>query len=265
MPTSPVVRQSHVQRVVDYLQQKSLDVPTPEECRKHFTPDDVGDALQDLQNNGFCVIQDWFNLPADNSGVLKPMDEETIFQKFDLAKGIGGIEFEPNRLSGKRVQTTKKHSNQLLAWGNVREQLDSFFKHFWPDCSLEYQATRLCSKRKAPAQAVHCDNTNEGYYTGYHGFPVDVMIPISFRDDTFLDIRPSGNNKNIRVLLRRGDLLVFRGDVAHRGVENDSKKPHYRLHVYVDHKLKSRRAKPSDSIAVRREKDRTYYVHVGFS
>ena len=133
------------------------------------------------------------------------------------------------------------------------------------------EATRLCSLPGAPLQSVHCDNAKEGHYSKHHKFPVDVMIPISYKDDTFLDIRPSGTNRNVRVLLRRGDLLVFRGDVAHRGVENPAEEPQYRLHVYVDHKVQKRttRSKSAkqckDMITVHRLKDYTVYVHVGFS
>ena len=77
MSASPVVvKGSHVQRVEDYLQQQSLVVPTPEECRQHFTPDGVENALHNLRTIGFCVIPGWFDLPDDaNAGVLVEMED----------------------------------------------------------------------------------------------------------------------------------------------------------------------------------------------
>ena len=34
--------------------------------------------------------------------------------------------------------------------------------------------------------------------------------------------------------MSRGDIIIFRGDVAHRGVKHDGDYNHYRLHCYVD-------------------------------
>ena len=264
-----VLKRVPVQRVEDYLQHKTADVPTPEECRQHFTADGMYNVLTDLQKNGFSVVPGWFKLPNDdNAGVLQNLREEAIFERFVLVPENNGVRYGTHSGSGKRLQTKKKYSETLLNWGNIRQQLDNFFRTVWADCDVTYQASRLCSLPGAPVQGVHCDNAYEGDFSQHYKFPVDVMIPISFEDDTFLDIRPSGTNKNVRILLRRGDLLVFRGDVAHRGVENPSDKTHFRLHVYVDHEVSKRATRSQsdlDKIVVRRKKDRTYYVHVGFS
>ena len=270
-----VVRRANVnRRVTDYLEEKSVDMPTPAECRQYFTTNGLHNVLADLRGNGFCVLQNWLKLPADNSGVLEKMREETIFEHFNLVPTPTGCKFTTSRGSGRRVQTKKIFSNKLLTWGDISKQLDELFTNVWPDCQLKYEATRLCSKGQAPVQGVHCDNAEEGSYSKHHKFPVDVMISISHKDDTFLDIRPTGTNKNVRVLLRRGDLLIFRGDVAHRGVENPSENPHYRLHVYVDHILEvvepparstRSKSKQMDQVCVTRGANETYYVHVGFS
>ena len=272
MPRSAsfVLKRVPVQCVEDYLQHKTVDVPTPSQCRQHFTADGMHNVLQDLQTNGFSVVPGWFELPKDNAGVMKAgMHEQPIFERINLVPTTEGVSYSTHRGCGKRMQTLKKHSEALLDWGNIRQQLQTFFRIVWPDFDATYQATRLCSRPGAPAQDVHCDNASEGHYSEHYKFPVDVMIPISYENDTFIDIRPSGTNKNVRILLRRGDLLVFRGDVAHRGVENPAEKSHYRLHVYVDHALPEQRSTRSksnlDRITVRRANDTTYYVHVGFS
>ena len=253
-------------------------MPTPAECRQHFTTDGLHNVLTDLRGNGFSVVQNWLKLPGDNSGALGKAHEETIFESFDIVPTSEGCSYPTNRGCGKRLQTKRSFSKKLLIWGNIRKQLDELFTNVWPDSALGYQATRLCSKGNAPLQDVHCDNGPEGSYSKHHIFPVDVLIPISHKDDTFLDIRPTGTNKNVRVLLRRGDLLIFRGDVAHRGVENGSEDCHYRLHVYVDHILQSvkpparstRRKKQqmgqqTDQVAITRRSNTTYPVHVKFS
>ena len=266
---SASVSQLHVNpRVENYLEEKSVQMPTPEECRQYFTVDSIDDVFQDLTKHGFSVVQDFIKLPDTNSGILKPMTEEAIFEYFNIIPTPEGCTPATNTGSGKRVQTKKRYSPKILAWGDIKDQLDDLFSHVWPHSALKYQATRLSSKGNAPPQAVHCDNATEGTYSRHTKFPVDVMIPISHDHDTFLDIRPSGTNKNIRILLRRGDLLVFRGDVAHRGVENRSKTTHYRIHVYVDHVIRRRtRRDPlkEDEIAVPRIPNKTWYVHVGFS
>lgn len=59
-----------------------------------------------------------------------------------------------------------------------------------------------------------------------------AIVATSFKDDTFLDILPRGKEKYVRILLKRGDMLWFRGDVAHRGVENNKDEHHYRIHCY---------------------------------
>ena len=38
-----------------------------------------------------------------------------------------------------------------------------------------------------------------------------------------------------RVCIQKGDVLMLRGDIPHRGVKNAVDHEHYRLHVYCDH------------------------------
>lgn len=65
-------------------------------------------------------------------------------------------------------------------------------------------------------------------------YDMNCIVAISKKDDTFLDIRPLGTSKWKRVLIKRGDAFVFRGDVAHRGVEHKGDYTHYRIHCYCD-------------------------------
>ena len=55
----------------------------------------------------------------------------------------------------------------------------------------------------------------------------------SSQDLTFLDFVNIGNYIP-RVCIQRGDLLLVRRDIPHRGVENVADHEHYRVHVYCD-------------------------------
>ena len=90
-----------------------------------------------------------------------------------------------------------------------------------------------------------------GNYRPYYS--VNCIIAISDKDDTFLDIRPLQFDKWCKVLIKRGDLFCFRGDVAHRGVHNTYPYDHYRLHCYCD------------IASEPRKKHKTYYVGCPFS
>jgi len=60
------------------------------------------------------------------------------------------------------------------------------------------------------------------------------LVCISKHNDTYLDVQALGEQKYIRILLRRGDMFWFRGDVPHRGVEHDANYDHYRIHCYCN-------------------------------
>ena len=53
--------------------------------------------------------------------------------------------------------------------------------------------------------------------------------------ELLLDVRPVEHEKgHVRLLIPKGHCLIFRGDIAHRGVEHPGGRlNHYRMHVYV--------------------------------
>ena len=83
-------------------------------------------------------------------------------------------------------------------------------------------------------QAVHCDHVAEESYGNCGLYSLNCVVSISSKPDTFLDIRPLKTGCWERILLLRGDVLLFRGDVAHRGVEHKGSCTHYRIHCYCD-------------------------------
>ena len=101
-----------VKRVEEYLQHKTVEVPTPEQCRQHFTADGMHNVLADLEKNGFSVVPGWFQLPDDdNDGVMKTrMTEEPIFERIGLVPKPTGVAYSTHRGCGKRLQTKKRHS-----------------------------------------------------------------------------------------------------------------------------------------------------------
>lgn len=255
-----------------------------EKIREQYTTDS-SNALNYLRKYGLCLVKG-LSLDSTNAKLLPAkVFEDSIFEYFDTRPTERGVEVSTNAGEGKRMQSIGSHSDAILEWSNIKSQLEGFFnvvntsfafftypspltyslttKQVWPNVHVVFEATRLHSAPKAPVQAVHCDNATEGDYNGAYLFPVDVMIPISAAEDTYLDIRPVNSNQNHRIMLRRGEFLVWRGDVAHRGVENKSDKHHYRIHLYVDYQ-KIRKKNPS-MIHLKRAGNNTRYVHVPFS
>ena len=200
---------------------------------------------------GFGIVEKAIKLPRENDDLYKRLDKvktEPIFEK--LVPSFG--QMNPQFGTRKRFQTTPRATSKIHNWNKLGKQLETFLTtHFTYEFNLAF--VRLGSKPLCPAQAVHCDHIQEGMYANSDGhYGINVIVPISFKDDTFLDIRPLGSSRWIRVLLRRGDTFLFRGDVAHRGVEHMLPYTHYRIHCYCDIK------------GEKRKENQTFYVGCPF-
>ena len=82
---------------------------------------------------------------------------------------------------------------------------------------------------------MHCDAKREWVYsTGkITKFPFSIIVGVE--DMSFIDfVVEREKGKVRRVCIQRGDLLLIRGDVPHRGVENVIEHEHYRIHIYCD-------------------------------
>ena len=84
-------------------------------------------------------------------------------------------------------------------------------------------------------QAFHCDVDCEGAFNGWDEPPFNIIVAVDDRE-TFLDVFLAGSADPVRVMMRQGDVLLFRGDTKHRGSEHrcGRQTPHFRLHCYVD-------------------------------
>ena len=104
-----------------------------------------------------------------------------------------------------------------------------------PKQSAELSYSVLKSDGKlSTTQDVHCDSKKAWSYSNAKAttkFPFSILVGIE--DLTFLDF-VNIDNYIPRVCIQRGDLLLVRGDIPHRGVESLADHEHYRVHVYCD-------------------------------
>ena len=55
---------------------------------------------------------------------------------------------------------------------------------------------------------------------------------LSFLD--YISVSNDGRDVPQHIAIQRGDVLLLRGDVPHRGAENVAEHEHYRVHMYID-------------------------------
>ena len=147
-------------------------------------------------------------------------------------------------ITGRRQQSTKASSSLIAKWSQLEKQLREILSQMYKrDIKRQYkfQFTVLKSLPRAPNQSVHCDHVGEGMLTSTTSifYDLNIFISISLQEDTFLDLRPVKSSKWYRVPVSRGDVIIFRGDIAHRGVKHEKDYDHYRIHCYADHRTRA--------------------------
>lgn len=207
----------------------------PRATRKRLCENKLSPSEQ-LLTNGFVLLKEALNLRRDNQELMQlcqNMKKDEIFET--ITSNHGRVKTDPG--CKKRFQTDANlaNSRKIGSWCNIGKQIQALLKTNMGRLN-EYTLsfTRLGSEPNTPAQGVHCDHADERRYGTSRAFSINAIIPISLMDDTFLDVRPLNHFVWERILLRRGDVFFFRGDVAHRGVEHLHPYPHYRIHCYCD-------------------------------
>ena len=124
---------------------------------------------------------------------------------------------------------------------SIRKLLNKEFPKGWESTSnkvaeLSYSVLKSEGKLRT-CQAMHCDSkTAYSYSKAKASTKFGFSIIVGIEDYSFLDfVNKEGlTNALHRVCMRKGDVLMIRGDIPHRGVENAADHEHYRLHVYCD-------------------------------
>ena len=124
---------------------------------------------------------------------------------------------------------------------SLKKLLNKEFPKGWEStsnkvCELSYSVLKSDGKLRT-CQDIHCDSKKAFAYTkSKAGTKFGFSIIVGLEDYSFLDF--VNNNKGDlqlrRVCISRGDVLMLRGDIPHRGVENAADHEHYRIHVYCD-------------------------------
>lgn len=223
------------------LREKKQMLQKQEEIRRLFTSS-MKNAKKMIKENGFVLLQKVLDLPSDNTqlfqNVIQKAEFIPIFETLDFKNGKPYTSYGTRR----RRQTSKAFSSIIGKWGKLEDRLRTLLSSIY-DTTIKgnrrykFQFTCLESLPHTPYQCVHCDHTYEGHFhnSDREFDDLNLFIAISSKPDTFLDIRPVRTSKWYHIPVSRGDIVIFRGDVAHRGVKHDGDYNHYRLHCYVDH------------------------------
>ena len=149
-------------------------------------------------------------------------------------------------ITGRRRQSTNASSSLIAKWSHLEKQIREILSQIYKlkiKRQYKFQFSVLKSLPRAPNQSVHCDHVGEGMLTSTTTTPIfydlNIFISISLQEDTFLDLRPANSSKWYRVPVSRGDIIIFRGDIAHRGVKHDKDYDHYRIHCYADNQKRA--------------------------
>ena len=124
---------------------------------------------------------------------------------------------------------------------SLKKILNKEFPKGWESTSnkvaeLSYSVLKSDGKLRT-CQDVHCDSKKAFAYTKAKAttkFGFSIIVGVE--DYSFLDFvnDNKGDYQLRRVCICRGDVLMLRGDIPHRGVENAADHEHYRIHVYCD-------------------------------
>jgi len=222
------------------LREQKQMLQNQEEIKRLFTCS-IENAKKMIKQNGFIVLQKVLKLPSDNTelfqNVIQKAEFIPIFETLDFKHGKSYTSYGTRR----RRQTSKVFSSIIGKWGELEDQLRTLLSSIYDtkingNRHYKFQFTCLQSLPHTPYQSVHCDHTYEGHFhnSGREFDDLNLFIATSSKPDTFLDIRPVRTSKWYHIPVSRGDIIIFRGDVAHRGVKHDGDYNHYRLHCYVD-------------------------------
>ena len=223
------------------LREKKEMLKKQEEIKTLFISS-MENAKKMIKHNGFVLMKKVLDLPSDNTqlfqNVIQKAEFIPVFESLDFKNGKPKSSFGTRR----RRQTSKVFSPIIGKWGELENQLRTLLSSIYSkkingNRRYKFRFTCLESLPHTPYQSVHCDHTYEGHFhnSGKEFDDLNLFISISSKPDTFLDIRPVRTSKWYHIPVSRGDIVIFRGDVAHRGVKHDGDYNHYRLHCYVDH------------------------------
>ena len=84
-----------------------------------------------------------------------------------------------------------------------------------------------------PEQPKHADSAPVGHLCGMEYSKLPLVVLFATEEETKLHIwqYPNSTTKTT-IYLKRGEMLVMRGDMAHAGASYDAN--HWRVHMYID-------------------------------
>lgn len=203
--------------------------------------ENVDKAMQQLHSIGYVVMKAAFSLDA--------FVEECVYATNFKECVFNGVNDNMLTYDGNRLQGTGRWQR------DVKELLQHFLKvnGFMKAVHARKTVQNLCAMRSlkgGSAQPLHMDSAKCSLKDTLEDADVPLSCIYALEDDTRLGVQPwTGCFKRILLNLKRGDLLIFRGDLPHYGTPYDSENT--RIHAYVD------------STLCKRRKGDTYVMNVG--
>ena len=216
-------------------------------------------AMQEVEEKGVCLVPGLADITKGFKEFIFCRQQGLQSWEYVFQRVRGWV---PDRGDKKRCQlvTNEDFRGTKPPRPELQRLTAGMYKRLFSKLGVSkdyvYEPNVLMSILGAGNQPWHCDVASENKYQGCKKFPFNIIIGVS--DIAFLDIVPPSSGSPVRVLIRKGDVLIFRGDVVHRGVEYKFNKTmdktilNFRLHCYIDPKT------TDDGAAYIRPVDKTY-------
>lgn len=173
-----------------------------------------------LEKDGYTVLPNVFNV---NDAIQEQIFSSKFTNIFNSVKD-GKLQYSTRRQQSKATEKWCRGLTRQLKY--VLTKNDIFEKNIHKLSTLiALKSVKGCEK-----QTEHCDSAPLGYFQGKTHFPMACVIAL--QNETKMYIRSLSTNNEKCLLLQKGDLLLFRGDVKHCGADYD--KLNIRLHAYID-------------------------------
>ena len=173
-----------------------------------------------LEKDGYMVLPNVFSI---NDTIKQQILSSGFTNIFNSVKD-GKLQYSAFRQQSKATEKWCRCLTRRLKHVLTEEKV--FQKNIHKLSTLiALKSVKGCKK-----QTEHCDSAPLGYFEGKTHFPMACVIAL--QSGTKMYIRSLSTNKEECILLQKGDLLLFRGDVKHCGADYDDL--NIRLHAYID-------------------------------
>ena len=182
-----------------------------------------------IHKNGYHIYKNMCHA-IDQTGLMDHLNKQ-IDSKY------GGPIFNGVKNDKKRLQSTLRCNNSMIS--EFIENLEENIYELLPSESRLYFSNWVILKslNGCNKQQPHTDYNVENIKNITDFDCVPLLVLVGLMDETYLDIWDS-NGIHKKLVLDKGDVLVFRADMIHAG--SSYEKENIRIHAYLDSPLVKR-------------------------